>query len=111
MFEFGSIVFATFPFTDLSDVKLRPALIVSCDNEERDDIVLAFITSRNPVDRQRDALAIVPTPENGLRVLSFVRFDKLVTLKKGLVLGKAGDAATEWLASATAVCHGVFGFE
>ena len=111
MFKFGSIVFATFPFTDLSDAKLRPALVVSRDNGQRDDVVLAFITSRSPIDRRRDAVAIGQSPENGLRVPSFVRFDKLVTLKKALILGKAGDAASDWLASAKPVCHGVFGFE
>ena len=82
MFEFGDIVFVTFPFTDLSGAKLRPALVISRDNEARDDIVLAFITSRNSAGRQRDALSMAPTPENGLRVPSFVRFDKLVTLKR-----------------------------
>jgi mRNA interferase MazF len=111
MFEFGSIVFVAFPFTDLSGTKLRPALIISRDNHARDDVVLAFVTSRNPTDKPRDAMPISPTPENGLRIDSFVLFDKLVTLKKELVLGKAGNAGTTWLASAKSVCHGVFGFE
>jgi mRNA interferase MazF len=111
MFEFGSIVFVAFPFTDLSGTKLRPALIISRDNHARDDVVQAFVTSRNPTDKPRDALPIPPTPENGLRAASFVRFDKLVTLKKELVLGKAGHAGLPWLVSAKSVCHGVFGFD
>lgn len=98
-----------FPFADLSGTKLRPALVISRDNERREDIVLAFITSRNPTDERRDAVPIAPTPDNGLRVPSFVRFDKLVTLKKELVLGKAGEAGADWLAATQPVRCGVLG--
>lgn len=110
MFEFGSIVFVSFPFTDLSGAKLRPALVISRENEHRDDVVLAFVTSRPSATWRTDSVAIAPTAANGLRVASFVRFDKLVTLHKGLVLGKAGDAAPDWLVAAKSACHGVFGF-
>ncbi len=45
MFPFGSIVLTRFPFTDLSGDKRRPALVVSCDNDRRSDLVVCFITS------------------------------------------------------------------
>ena len=45
MFEFGAIVLARFPFTDLSGEKRRPALVVSRDNDRRADVVVCFITS------------------------------------------------------------------
>ena len=44
MFAFGSIVLTRFPFTDLSDAKRRPALVVSRDNERRSDLIVCFIT-------------------------------------------------------------------
>lgn len=50
MADFGSIVFISFPFTDLSATKLRPALVVSRDNERRADVVLAFITSKARIE-------------------------------------------------------------
>ncbi len=110
MFEFGSIVCVAFPFTDLSATKLRPAFVVSRNNEKRRDIVLAFITSRSAAEDMPDAKRIEPSETNGLRFVSHVRFDKLVTLDKKLIEGALGHADTLWLQSAKPVCHGVFGF-
>ena len=45
MFAFGSIVLARFPFTDLSGNKHHPALVISCDNHRRADLVVCFTTS------------------------------------------------------------------
>ena len=84
MFEFGSIVCVAFPFTNLSATKLRPALVISRRNEDRTDLVLAFITSRPTAENIPDAMRIAPSQDNGLRTVSYVRFDKLVTLDKEL---------------------------
>jgi mRNA interferase MazF len=110
MFEFGSIVLARFPFTDLSGHKLRPALIVSRDNDRRSDVIVAFITSRRQASNP-DTLEIAPTAENGLKVASTVRFDKLVTLEKATFAGKIGHAESAFLKNAAPVFFGVFGFD
>ena len=46
----GDVVLISFPFTDLTSVKVRPALVISNDsyNEVQDDIVLLLITSNVP---------------------------------------------------------------
>ena len=110
MFDFGSIVMVAFPFTDLSNTKVRPALVVSKDNVRRSDVVLAFISSRGYLTEQPDTVALFPTPENGLKVSSVVRFDKLITLEKRIVLGEIGIVSSSWLISAAPVFHNVFGF-
>ncbi len=109
MYSFGSIVLTRFPFTDLSGSKVRPALVISRNNASRADIVLAFITSQLPVSGP-DALEIEPSPANGLKVKSAVRFDKVATLETGIVVGKLGDAEAPFLKTAAFVFHGVFGF-
>ena len=74
MFAFGSIVLTRFPFTDLSGDKRRPALVVSRDNDRRDDVVVCFITSAPRVGP--DIAPLNATSGTGLKVASAVRFDK-----------------------------------
>lgn len=109
MHDFGSIVLARFPFTDLSGDKRRPALVVSRDNGRRTDLVVCFITS---VPRSgADMAPIAPDPGTGLKVPSVVRFDKLATLDLGVIAGRLGVAPAAWLDSHAAAFFGVFGFK
>ena len=108
--EFGSIVLTRFPFTDLSGDKMRPALLVSQNNDRRADLVLALITSNLHGGRFADSLPIQPSASNGLKVASLVRFDKLATLEKHVIVGKLGDAGDDFLRAAKPVFFGVFGF-
>ena len=109
-FEFGSIVLTRFPFTDLSGEKLRPALVISRDNARRTDLVLAFITSSASARSNPDALPIQPTPANGLKLPSVIRFDKLVTLEGSVIVGELGHAEEGIIAAARPIFFGVFGF-
>lgn len=42
----GTIVLTPFPFTDLSAIKRRPAVIVQRSEKTGDDVVVAFISSK-----------------------------------------------------------------
>jgi mRNA interferase MazF len=108
VFKFGSTVLTRFPLTDLSGDKRRPALVVSRDNDRRADLVVCFITSI-----QRTGPDVAPrtaTAGTGLKVPSAVRFDKLATLDRSIIVGKLGDAPADWLLKHRAVFFGVFGF-
>lgn len=108
MFEFGTIALARFPFTDLSGGKSRPVLIVSRDNDRREDVVVCFITS---IPRVGPDLAVIEaTDGTGLKVRSTVRFDKLATLEKSVIGGRIGNAPPDWLAAHKSTFFGVFGF-
>ena len=52
-YSFGDIVLVSFPFTDLTATKKRPALVVSPDsfNAAGRDLVLLAITSQLTADR------------------------------------------------------------
>ena len=58
MLEFGSIVLARFPFTDFSGEKLRPALIISRDNERRSDVVLGAARELDRVTGHLDRITV-----------------------------------------------------
>ncbi len=82
----GDIVLITFPFTDLSGSKLRPAVILADTNL---DITVCFISTQiswlEPTD-----LLLTPNANNGLRKQSLVRTSKIATLDKSLAKGLLG---------------------
>jgi mRNA-degrading endonuclease toxin of MazEF toxin-antitoxin module len=86
------VVLVTFPFTDLSGRKLRPALIVG--RPLGDDIVLAFVTSRSDIGAADAEHLLEPSdPEfasTGLKIASRVRLQKLATLHRELVRRRLG---------------------
>jgi mRNA interferase MazF len=110
MLDFGSVVLTRFPFTDLTGNKLRPALVISRDNERRSDLVLAFITSNTQMAASPDALPLTPSRANGLKVPSVIRFDKVATLESRVIVGQLGTAEATFLAAARPVFFRVFGF-
>ncbi len=78
----GSIVLVPFPFSDLSQSKLRPAVVVA--NASRGDWILCQVTS-NPYGDVR-ALTLVEDDFalGSLRVRSFARPGKLFTANQSL---------------------------
>ena len=85
----GDIVLVSFPFTDLSSSKRRPALVVSPDsfNQAMQDVVLAAVTSQGVED---SALTIEPSDciDGILPKKSIVKPAKLFTMHTTLVLKK-----------------------
>lgn len=90
MFKKGKIVLVPFPFTDLSSEKLRPALIVSDENVMKKDVIVAFISSKMDKLGKCD-LGLKKQNDNGLKVDSVVRLNKLATLSKSIILGSLGE--------------------
>lgn len=88
----GKIVVIPFPFTDLSSIKRRPALIL---HETKYDVVVAYISSvMPPVTSPEDVLI----PQNrssftstGLINDSVIMLDKLATLEKSLIIRTLGE--------------------
>ena len=94
----GDIVLVNFPFTDLSQTKLRPALVVWMSPNGEDAVVCA-ITSQNLQTLQpEDILIDVTDPEfseTGLRIASKVRVARIATLRQSFLLKKLGRLGTE----------------
>jgi mRNA interferase MazF len=98
----GEVVLVPFPFTDLTSVKQRPALIVSSDalNQIRSDVLVAAITSQMPSQFAEDEM-LVPLTELaqwGLPKPSVVKLTKLFSIHQGLIrkpLGRASEISLE----------------
>jgi len=82
----GDIVLITFPFTDLSGTKLRPAVVLI---DTPIDITVCFVTTQTQWQESSD-LIIDPSPFNGLRKRSLLRTTKIATLDKTLAKGLLG---------------------
>ena len=90
----GKIVLVHFPFTDLTDTKLRPALVI---HESGRDAVVAFISSRIP-ECSCDSDLIVSADHTdflstGLKVSSVIKFDKIATIADDLIEGEIGEVS------------------
>jgi mRNA interferase MazF len=89
----GDVVLVPFPFTDLSQTKLRPAIVLYVQ-PEGEDITLCFIYSQNLDRVSRDELILDPAhPEfaqTGLKSKSKIRVSRIVTLERQLLKRKLG---------------------
>ncbi len=81
------IVLISFPFTDFSGTKVRPAVVLI---ETEFDVTVAFITSQFKWKEKFD-IVLQPSVENGLKQSSLIRVTKLATIDKQLILGLLGD--------------------
>lgn len=88
----GKIVLIPFPYTDLSSSKRRPALILL---ERKDDVVVAFISSRIPSIIEKSTIPIEKNHKEflstGLKTNSALYLDKIATIAKNLILGEIGE--------------------
>jgi len=90
-FRRGTVVLVPFPFTDLSAVKKRPALVISTDayNTATGDVIIAQITSRlNSPPRPGDHI-IKDWRRAGLVVPSLARA-RMTTLHAPMILKSLG---------------------
>ena len=86
----GDIVLVSFPFTDLTATKKRPALVISPDsvNQLNQDLILAAITSQLAEDEHSLLLEGDDFLEGNLPKKSMVRLTKIFTIHSALILKK-----------------------
>jgi mRNA interferase MazF len=84
----GQVVLLPFPFSDLSQSKLRPVLLLA--DAGRGDWIACQITSNAYADSRAVVLADDAFADGGLRRLSYARPGKLFTASESLVSARAG---------------------
>ena len=87
-FAAGEVVLVPFPFSDLSQAKVRPAICLA--DAGRGDWVLCQVTSNQYGDPAAIALDPSDFTSGGLRVASFARPGKLFTANERLVVRTVG---------------------
>jgi mRNA interferase MazF len=99
MYKQGEIVLIPVPFSDLTNNKQRPILVISNDNYNKmtEDLVVVAITSQL---KDLDYSVVIESKdlnEGELKVTSAIRVDKVYTLSKDIVRRKFGQVNTEVL--------------
>ncbi|MCZ7539878.1 MAG: type II toxin-antitoxin system PemK/MazF family toxin [Anaerolineae bacterium] len=91
----GSVVVVPFPFSDLSQAKLRPALVLA--DAGRGDWILCQITSNPYGDTRAVRLTDASFRTGSLRMVSYVRPGKLFTANRDLMTAQVGNLEDERL--------------
>jgi mRNA interferase MazF len=78
----GAVVLVRFPFSDLSQTKLRPAVVLAAAG--RGDWILCQVTSKPYGDSRAIKLEDAAFATGSLRVTSFARPGKLFTANRDL---------------------------
>ena len=100
----GSVVLVRFPFSDLSDYKLRPAFVLA--SVGRGDFLLCQITSKRYRDSSAIPLSDADFKSGGLDRASFVRPEKLFTANESLIERSVGKIqVTYWRSIVESIEH------
>jgi mRNA interferase MazF len=89
----GDFVLIPFPFTDLSGLKNRPALILI---DFDDDVTVCFLTTQLKWKSEFDIL-VQPSDLNGLKKTSLIRLNKFATIDKDLIIGRLGSLEKNYI--------------
>ena len=84
----GAVVMVSFPFSDLSQTKLRPAVVLA--GAGRGDWVLCQITSNPYADTRAVLLDSSHFISGSLQVVSYARPGKLFTANESLIASEIG---------------------
>lgn len=97
----GSVVLVPFPFSDLSQSKLRPAVVLA--DGARGDWLLCQLTSKPYADTRAIELTNSSFAKGSLQVVSYARPGKLFTANRSLLVRQVGvltDAALKQVVDA-----------
>jgi len=91
----GDIVLVPFPNSDLTDGKLRPALVLYEDAVEK-EITIAYISSKIPIILSPCEVLVTrgthSFEESGLMMNSVIKLNKISSIKSYLIVGLLGSA-------------------
>ena len=101
--ESGEVVLVPFPFTDLSQTKRRPVLVLSGGkhNQASKDFICCGVTSN--LGNRRNSVLLDPSElvEGSIPTRSKIKFDKVFTLEQSLILKSLGKVSPNKLAQVT----------
>ena len=95
IYKKGDIILIRFPFTNVTDFKVRPALVIRDQNDE--DLTVLPISTTVNMKRQDIAIKKSHYATSPLSIPSVVRLRKITTLHGALVVKKISEVNREFL--------------
>lgn len=95
--KIGEIILVPFPFAELKNVKIRPAVVITETSDKYRDLVVSAISSIIPTQLGIREIKLKPSKLNNLRVESVIKVDRIVTLKKEDKIAELGKLSTKEL--------------
>jgi len=80
--KIGDIILIPFPFAELTNRKVRPAVVITETADKYKDLVVSAISSVVPSAISHREIILRPDKVNNLRSDSIVKVDRIVTIKK-----------------------------
>ncbi|MEX2569421.1 MAG: type II toxin-antitoxin system PemK/MazF family toxin [Cyclobacteriaceae bacterium] len=87
----GSILLVPFPFAEFTDRKVRPCVLICQTKDKYSDLVIAAISSVVPKQLTDNEILLQPSAENGLRKVSVIKMDRIVTMKREDLIAHIGE--------------------
>jgi mRNA interferase MazF len=91
----GDVILAPFPFTDFTQTKLRPAVVLWVSYTGSNDTIICFISSQNLTKLKPEEFLISDSEaefsNTGLKVSSKVIVSRIVTIDKNLITRRLGN--------------------
>lgn len=85
------IVLVDFPFSDLSKIKKRPALVIK--SLEGDNTILCQITTKRRIIQKYEIILPKESCKGNIRFDSYIYLDMIFTLHKNLLYEKIGEVS------------------
>lgn len=86
----GNIILVPFPFSEITNIKVRPAVVISTTKDKYEDVIVSAISSVIPDSISANEIIIESNSINNLWVNSVLKVDRIVTIKKESVIAMIG---------------------
>lgn len=86
----GDIILIPFPFAEFTNVKVRPAVVITETKDKYKDVVVSAISSVIPPKISDNEMIIRAQNINNLRTDSVIKVDRIVTVKQENIIDRLG---------------------
>jgi mRNA interferase MazF len=88
--KIGDIILVPFPFAELTNIKIRPAVVIGITDDKYTDVILSAISSVVPTKISKREIILIPNLINKLRAKSIIKCDRIITLKNENIIARLG---------------------